>query len=46
MALMPDRPSRSDRVTVSLSSPMQETMPVPVMTTRFLPALRLPRSPR
>src|SRR6218665_15307 len=36
MARMPERPARSDCVTVAMSLPMHETMPVPVITTRFM----------
>gem|GEM_PF-5927834 len=40
MARMPERPARSAAVTLALSLPMQETMPVPVMTTRCLLLMR------
>ena len=33
-AEMPERPVRRDSVTVSLSLPRQEVMPIPVMTAR------------
>ena len=33
---MPDFPSFSAVVTVSLSLPRQETIPIPVITTRFI----------
>ena len=33
---IPDLHSRKDSVTVSLSLPKQETIPIPVITTRFI----------